>query len=75
MVIHSAIAANFSGGDDAVGVVARITDHTGLVDQQGQIRYRGCQIQLELGLDPSEVARLPDAQLFQSSQSMLRHHS
>ena len=75
MVIHAEIAGNFSGGDAAVGVIARITDYTSLVPQQGQVRNRGRQVQLEFGLDPSEVARLPDAQLFQSSQSMLRHHS
>ncbi len=74
MAVQAVFAANFSGGDDAVGVVARITDHTGLVRQQGQVSHRGRQVQLELGLDPSEVARLPDAQLLQSSQSMLGHH-
>ena len=74
MVIHAEIAANFSGGNDAVAVIARITDHTGLVGQQGQVCHRGRQIQLEFGLDPSEVTRLPDTQLLQSSQSMLGHH-
>ena len=55
------IPGNSVVGGESVTVVARIPDHTGLVGQQGQIGDGGRQIQLELGLDPSEVARLPYA--------------
>ena len=55
------ISARSSAGGEAVTVVARIPDQTSLVGQQGQIGDGGRQIQLELGLDPSEVARLPNA--------------
>ena len=42
---------------------------------QGQVGHRGCQIQLESRLDPTEVAGLADAQLDQPRQPMLYHHS
>ena len=73
-MVRAVIDANWSGGNDAVGVIAKVADHTDLVGQQGQVGYRGRQVQLELGLDPAEVAGLPDAQLLQAGQSMLRHH-
>ena len=41
---------------------------------QGEIGHRGCQIQLECRLDPTEVAGLPDAQLDQPGQSVLHYH-
>jgi len=73
-MVRAVIDANWSGGNDAFGVFARIADHTDLVGQQGQICHRGRQVQRELGLDPAELARLPDAQLLEASQSMLHHH-
>ena len=63
--------------DDVVAerAVAGIVRKTQFACYHRQVGHRGRQIQLELGLDPSEVARLPDAQLLQPSQPVLRHHS
>ena len=41
---------------------------------QGGIGHRGRQLQLELRLDPTEVAGLPDSQLDQPGQSVLHYH-
>ena len=41
---------------------------------QGQVGYRGRQIQLEFRLGPPEVAGLPDAQLHQPGQPVFHHH-
>ena len=68
------IVAYSAAGGEAVIVVVRISEHAGLAGQQGQIGHCGRQVKLEPGLDPPEVARLPDAQLLQAGQSMLRHH-
>ncbi len=74
MVVHTVTVAVWGGGDDDVGGIARIADHTGLVRQQGQVGHRGRQVRLALGLDPAKVARLPDAQLDQPGQTVLYHH-
>ena len=42
---------------------------------QGQVGYRGSQIQLESRLDPGEIAGLANAQLDQSGQPVFHHHS
>ena len=68
------ITDNSAAGGSAMTVFANITEHVGLVSRPGQISHRGRQIQLELGLDPSEAARLTDAQLPQASQAMPGRH-
>ena len=42
---------------------------------QGQVGYRGRQLQLELRLGTPEVAGLADSQLDQPGQSVLHYHS
>ena len=42
---------------------------------QGQVGYRGSQVQLAPGLDPAEIAGLAKAQLDQSGQPVFHHHS
>ena len=74
-MVRAVIDANWSGGNDAVGVIARVADHTGLVSQQGQVRHRCRQVQLEFRLDPTEIAGLPNVQLDEAGQSMLGYHS
>ncbi len=49
--------------------------HPHLGSHQGQVGHRGCQEQLELGLDPANIARLADPQLYQTRQTMLGHLS
>ena len=58
----------------AVRVVVGKVRKTQFARHQRQVGHRGRQIQLELRLHPSEVARLPDAQLRQPRQPVLHHH-
>ena len=46
----------------------------GFGGHQGQVGHRGCQVQLEPRLNPSEVAGLPDSQLHQPGQPVLHNH-
>ena len=63
--------------DDAVAccAAAGTARQPDFAQHQGQVGYRGRQIQLGFRLDPTEVAGLADSQLDQPRQPVFCHHS
>lgn len=74
MAGYVAIPANSAAGGEAVIVVVGTPNTPIWLASRVRLATVGRRVQLELGLDPPEVARLPDAQLPQAGRSMLRHH-
>ena len=73
---HSADIIVDNIADDAVACCAATgtAQQPDFAQHQGQVGYRGRQIQLAFRLDLTEVAGLADSQLDQPGQSVLHYH-